>query len=59
MSNTIDLSAAYRDPAFLAEAVAMRLDFQPKTAHEVQQVLSEVLATSPDIAAKYRQIIQP
>ncbi len=53
------LSAAYRDPAFLAEAAAMRLDFQPKTAHEVQQVLSEVLATSPDIAAKYRQIIQP
>ena len=52
-------SAVYRDPAFLAEAAAMRLDFQPKTADEIHQVLSEVLATPPDIAAKYRQIIQP
>lgn len=53
------LWATYRDPAFLAEAAAMRLDFQPKTVREIQQVLSEVLATPPDIAAKYRQIIQP
>jgi tripartite-type tricarboxylate transporter receptor subunit TctC len=53
------LWATYHDPMFLAEAQAMRLDFQPKTVHEIQQVLSEVLATPPDIAAKYRQIIQP
>lgn len=53
------LSATYHDPMFLAEAAAMRLDFQPKTAHEIHQVLSEVLATPPDIAAKYRQTIQP
>jgi tripartite-type tricarboxylate transporter receptor subunit TctC len=53
------LWATYRDPAFLAEAAAMRLDFQPKTVREIQHVLSEVLATPPDIAAKYRQIIQP
>ncbi len=53
------LWAAYHDPAFLAESAAMRLDFQPKTAPEIQRVLSEVLATPPAIAAKYRQIIQP
>jgi hypothetical protein len=53
------LSATYHDPAFLAEAAAMRLDFQPKTAPEIQQVLTEVLATPPDIAAKYRRMIQP
>jgi tripartite-type tricarboxylate transporter receptor subunit TctC len=53
------LSATYHDPTFLAEAAAMRLDFQPKTAHEIEQVLTEVLATPPDIAAKYRQMIQP
>ena len=53
------LSATYRDPAFLAEAAAMRLDFQPKTADEIHQVLNEVLATPGDVAAKYRQIIQP
>jgi len=53
------LSATYRDPAFLEEAVAMRLDFQPKDAAGIQQVLDIVLATPPHIAAKYRQIIQP
>ena len=53
------LSATYHDRMFLAEAAAMRLDFQPKTAHEIHQVLSEILATPPDIAAKYRQTIQP
>jgi len=53
------LSATYHDPVFLVEAADMRLDFQPKTAHEIHRVLSEVLATPPDIAAKYRQTIQP
>jgi tripartite-type tricarboxylate transporter receptor subunit TctC len=53
------LSATYHDPAFLAEAAALRLEFQPKTAQEIQQVLTAVLATPPAIAAKYRQIIQP
>jgi hypothetical protein len=53
------LLATYRDPVFLQEAKAMRLEFQPKTASEIQQVLNEVLATPPEIAAKYRHIIQP
>ena len=53
------LWATYRDPAFLAEAAAMRLEFQPKTVREIQHVLSEVLATPSGITAKYRQIIQP
>jgi tripartite-type tricarboxylate transporter receptor subunit TctC len=53
------LSATFRDPAFLEEARAMNLEFQPKDADQIQQILDEVLATPPDIAAKYRQIIQP
>ena len=53
------LSATYRDPAFLAEAAAMKLDFQPKDAAGIQKVLDDVLATPPEVAAKYRQIIQP
>jgi tripartite-type tricarboxylate transporter receptor subunit TctC len=53
------LQATYRDPAFLEEAKVMNLEFQPKTAEQIQQVLNEVLATPPEIAAKYRQIIQP
>ena len=53
------LWATYHDPMFLADAAAMRLDFQPKTGYEIHQVLSEVLATPPAIAARYRQTIQP
>ena len=53
------LLATYRDPAFLEEARAMKLEFQPKDANQIQQILSEVLATPPEIAAKYRHIIQP
>jgi tripartite-type tricarboxylate transporter receptor subunit TctC len=53
------LFATYNDPTFLEEARAMNLEFQPKTADQIQQILAEVLATPRDIAAKYRQIIQP
>ncbi len=53
------LAATYRDPAFLEEARAMKLEFQPKDAAQIQQILTEVLATPPDVAAKYREIIQP
>jgi len=53
------LLAVYHDSDFQAEAARMRLDFQPKTAAEIRQVLNEVLATSPELAARYRQIVQP
>ena len=53
------LLATYRDPAFLEEAKAMNLEFQPKDADQIQQILNEVLATPPAISAKYREIIQP
>jgi tripartite-type tricarboxylate transporter receptor subunit TctC len=53
------LHATYSDPAFLEEAKLMNLEFQPKTADQIQQILSDVLATPPEIAAKYRKIIQP
>jgi tripartite-type tricarboxylate transporter receptor subunit TctC len=53
------LSVTYRDHAFLTEAAAMHLDFQPRTSQAIHEVLSEVLATPPQIAAKYRDIIRP
>jgi tripartite-type tricarboxylate transporter receptor subunit TctC len=49
----------FKDPKFLEEAKAMKLDFQPKNATEIQRVLDDVLATPADIAAKYRTIVQP
>ena len=53
------LADTYRDPAFLEEARAMKLEFQPKDAAQIQQILNDVLATPPDVAATYREIIQP
>jgi tripartite-type tricarboxylate transporter receptor subunit TctC len=53
------LADTYRDPAFLEEARAMRLEFQPKDATQIRQILDDVLATPPDVAARYREIIQP
>jgi tripartite-type tricarboxylate transporter receptor subunit TctC len=53
------LAATYGDQMFLEEAQAMHLAFQPKTPEQIQQILTEVLATPPAMAAKYRQIIQP
>lgn len=53
------LSATYRDYAFLEEARAMKLEFQPRDAAQIQQILDEVLATPPETAARYREIIQP
>ena len=53
------LGDTYHDPAFLEEAQMMQLEFQPKDAGRIQQILSAVLATPPDVAAKYREIIQP
>lgn len=53
------LLATYRDQTFLEEARAMKLEFQPKDADEIQQILDEVLTTPPEIAARYRHIIEP
>jgi tripartite-type tricarboxylate transporter receptor subunit TctC len=53
------LQATYKDPAFLEEAAAMKLDIQPKTAEEIQQLLNEVLSTPPELAAKYKKIVEP
>ncbi|MBI2189456.1 MAG: hypothetical protein HYU37_20355 [Acidobacteria bacterium] len=53
------LAATYRDAAFLDEARTMKLQFQPKDAAQIQEILNDVLATPPDVAAKYREIIQP
>jgi tripartite-type tricarboxylate transporter receptor subunit TctC len=49
----------YHDPVFRKEAATMQLDFQPKAADRIREVLNDVLATPPHIAARYRQIIQP
>jgi tripartite-type tricarboxylate transporter receptor subunit TctC len=53
------LAATYHDPALLDEARAMKLEFQPKTAAQIREILDDVLATPPAVAAKYREIIQP
>jgi tripartite-type tricarboxylate transporter receptor subunit TctC len=53
------LTATYHDAALIDEARAMKLEFQPKTATQIHEILDDVLATPPAVAAKYREIIQP
>ncbi len=53
------LAATYRDPAFLEDARTMQLEFRPKDAAAIEAILDDVLSTPPDIAARYREIIQP
>jgi tripartite-type tricarboxylate transporter receptor subunit TctC len=53
------LAAAYRDPVLIAEAKAMNLEFQPKSAEQIQEILEDVLAAPPQFAALYQQIIEP
>ena len=53
------LLATYQDPEFLKEAAAMNLDFQPKTAAEIQQILGEVLGAAPDVVARMKEIVAP
>ncbi|MET0215028.1 MAG: tripartite tricarboxylate transporter substrate-binding protein [Vicinamibacterales bacterium] len=53
------LTASYHDAALLDEARAMNLEFQSKTARQIHEILDEVLATPPAVAARYREIIQP
>jgi hypothetical protein len=50
------LAATYEDPAFLAEAKTMKLEFEPKTADEIQRVIDQVLSIPPSVVAQYRQI---
>lgn len=53
------LLATYQDPEFLREAAAMNLDFQPKTAAEIEQILDEVLGAAPDVVASMKEIVAP
>jgi hypothetical protein len=53
------LKATYADEAFLGEGEQLRLEFHPKDAAGIQAVLDEVLAAPPQLAARYREIIQP
>jgi hypothetical protein len=53
------LLATYQDPAFLEEAAAMNLDFRPKTAAEIEQILDEVLGAAPDVVARMKKIVAP
>jgi tripartite-type tricarboxylate transporter receptor subunit TctC len=53
------LLSTFADPKFQEEAATMNLEFQPKDAAGIQQVLDEVLATPQPIADKYRAIIAP
>lgn len=50
--------AMVRDPEFLADAARSRLEIMPISGSELQQLVTEIYATPPDIVAKARMILR-
>jgi tripartite-type tricarboxylate transporter receptor subunit TctC len=46
-----------KDKAFLAEAEKQKMDINPLSGEELQQVVAKVLSHSPDVIAKVKQAI--
>ena len=51
------LAATYSDPAFLAEARNLKLDFSPSGPPEMQEIIDAVLATPAETVKKYKEIV--
>src|SRR5581483_1164651 len=47
------------DPEFLAEAEKASLDFDPIYGEEIQKIMAELLAMSPDVKAKLQEVMKP
>lgn len=47
-----------RDPAFVAEADRLKIDLQPLTGAEIEQILQRAYGTSPQIVARAVQLTQ-
>jgi tripartite-type tricarboxylate transporter receptor subunit TctC len=52
------LAATFKDPQFLAEADQAKLPINPNTAEEVEQVVRDVLAVPPSVAAKLKDALK-
>jgi tripartite-type tricarboxylate transporter receptor subunit TctC len=49
--------SAMKDPDLLAEANKERMDIDPMTGHEIDELLAQLHATPPDIVAKAAKAI--
>jgi hypothetical protein len=50
--------ATMRDPAFITEAAAMKVDVDPMTGEAVQQLVEQVHRTTPaDVVERVRKIM--
>jgi tripartite-type tricarboxylate transporter receptor subunit TctC len=47
-----------KDPAFLADAEKLKLDIDPLTGKQVAELVAQVAATPPDIAARVRTALE-
>ncbi len=50
--------ATMKDPAFLAEAEKLKLDIDPLTGEQVAELVAQVMATPPDVAARVRTALE-
>jgi tripartite-type tricarboxylate transporter receptor subunit TctC len=51
--------ATMKDPAFLAEAEKLKLDIDPLSGAQVAELVAQVAATPPDVAARVREALEP
>jgi tripartite-type tricarboxylate transporter receptor subunit TctC len=51
--------ATMKDPAFLAEAEKLKLDIDPISGAQVAELIAQVAATPPDVAARVREALEP
>jgi hypothetical protein len=46
-----------KDPELLAEAVKLRMDIDPMTGSQIDELLAQIYATPPDVVAKAAQAV--
>lgn len=51
-------AAAYKDPELLEDAKKSKIDIEPLTAEEVEQIIQEVLSTPPEVAKRFAEILK-
>jgi tripartite-type tricarboxylate transporter receptor subunit TctC len=52
-------TAVLRDPEFLAEAVALRIDVTPQAGEEIQRIVEALHATPRHVVERLKQIVEP
>ena len=53
------LEKTFNDPDFKADADKSRIDISPSSGEKVQELVSRIFATSPEVVERAKAIIKP